>query len=210
MEVGDKIKLCSCGCGNYITYKKSHKYKKIPNRLVGHQQKWNEGLTKETDERVNKMYKEGLNKKCPICKKIFYIRNSAIKTNRTCSKKCGSIYLNNIMKGKTPKNIKILLEYIKNYKVKRINKNCLFCENKIETTIKNNKRYCSRKCYWNNLKKQGAPKHFIGYKHSEHSRKLIGKKSLVMWNKENFINRRFGLMHKYTSIKEIINLFLKK
>lgn len=72
MIIGEKFKICKCGCGEWITWKPQYQYSSTPKTIFisGHNPPWNKGLTKESDERVkinskkagitlHRMYMEG-------------------------------------------------------------------------------------------------------------------------------------------------------
>jgi len=134
-KVGDKIKKCKCGCGEWIVYKNSHKYKGIPNYIQGHSFyiSWNKGLTKETSEGVRQGSEKKMGHKynvgkykvkcedrfCKICEKKLS-RSSALNKHKFCSPEC---YWESLRKYPKPKQKKILcacgcgkeINYISNY-----------------------------------------------------------------------------------------------
>lgn len=72
-------------------------------------------------------------KKCEICKKIFYKMESSLKFRpaRFCSEECRNKYFSLM-----PKIIK-----------------CKKCGKKIKVRSGSKRKYCSRKCYWSEMKK---------------------------------------------------------
>ena len=96
----EKLKVCACGCGKEIVFKKHHKYRNIL-YIHGHnpggkqfekgQHPWNYKLTNETDERVRKIsskkIKEKKRCKCLICNKDVVVIPSR-KVFKYCSYGC--------------------------------------------------------------------------------------------------------------------------
>jgi 5-methylcytosine-specific restriction endonuclease McrA len=171
---------------------------------------WNKGLTKETDNRVRKMYSEGKEKICPICKSTFYCRKSEINKKKTCSKKCGYKYKSLSMRGKIPKNINQIKGWNKGIKNGK-NINCSYCNKSIYVIKseydrnKTKKFFCSPK--HSRLYFSGK-NHWTSEKgHSKYSKKKIGEMSKKMWEEKGFINNRFEKTHPNTSIKEIVRLY---
>lgn len=183
---------------------------------------WNRGLTKQTDIRVSKMYKNGINIKCKICKDDFYIQNYKIGKTKCCSKKCSNEYLSKIMKGKMPKNIDLIKNWNATLKIKT---NCLYCEKDIIISNAKLKRreniFCSHKCYSSNMKGKQIPwlrsyktpmGHRLGYIHSEATKQKISLKAKQMWsNKEirDKIQKHIDERKRYTQ-DDILKSFLKE
>ena len=137
--IGEKIKECSCGCGNFITYNNFYKYYGIPNYLHHHNPPWNKGLTKDISEGVKRIsekkmknkygggFKRIIDKKlCLSCGKNLE-RKSILRGFNYCSRKCAS-------KRNIQNRLKIL---------------CEICQKVILRKKHNIKKhnFCSQKCF---------------------------------------------------------------
>ena len=67
MEIGENIRLCKCGCNEWITYKKFYKFYGVPSYLPHHHPTWKNGLTKENSEKL----RESTEKTGKTLKKLY-------------------------------------------------------------------------------------------------------------------------------------------
>ncbi len=65
-KVGDFTKLCNCGCGKKILYKKIYSYYGIPRYIKGHHPSWNKGLNKFSNGGVRKISNKKMGSKNPM------------------------------------------------------------------------------------------------------------------------------------------------
>ena len=75
-EIGELVKKCKCGCGNFIVFKRNHIYYGTPNYILGHRPSPRKGKGKIYTAR-----------KCSICKKPV-TREQLRARKSCCSKKC--------------------------------------------------------------------------------------------------------------------------
>jgi hypothetical protein len=64
-KIGEKIRLCKCGCGKWITYKRHQHYTNIPEYISSHHPIWSKGLTKEEHNGLKKISESRLKEKNP-------------------------------------------------------------------------------------------------------------------------------------------------
>jgi len=93
---------------------------------------------RKTDKKYTSNYNHFKKAKCYCfgCGKEIYLHISKIKVGKKyCNQKC---YYNHIKKYE---------ELASNYKMQTIERECLYCKKRFKTTYKENKIYCSMRCY---------------------------------------------------------------